>query len=96
MCLNKNTFRDGWSLAEGYAECLKNDWIYTGKIAYTLTPAGLNLHKMLYVVLSNGLGTDGPGQPDGWYIYPSFYLKASVKYLSGSGIKSDPYRVTID
>ncbi len=100
MCLQHDIHEYGakefksWGDSPEYLTCVKNDWVYQGKNFYLLNPIDKG-YGTIFTAIASGLGCDGSGVSYGFPIYPSFYLKTGVKYLSGTGEKEHPYLITI-
>ncbi len=95
VCLNKRNW--AW-----YGDCNYNDWLYAGysKQNFAITKEVYSSVWGLHDEWING--TEKQGGLSTWKlnvqksIYPTFYLKANVQYLNGTGEKTNPYRIMIN
>ena len=79
------------------SEIRDNNWMFMGLMEYTLTPDIDFGDNWIHLIASNG-------KVSGYYPYdniqyygtairPTFYLNSDVAYISGTGTKTDPYRI---
>lgn len=75
-----------------YDETVKNqnNWLFTSNMWF-ITRTSSNLIYSYYLKNDGTIDTDTSSNNKN--IKPTFYLKGSVKYLSGTGTNSDPYIV---
>ena len=96
-CLNQQSIQ--WK--NEYYSCNENDWLHSStESKWTLDRSGTTA---AYVVFNqnisqigglNGFNVYENGQNT--QVYPTIYLKGEVKYRSGTGEKTNPYKVTIE
>ncbi len=98
ICLNTSNHSqalENWN--SGVEYCKANDWLQykAKKDIWTITPESVGDTNSVYVGSTGYIGN----QRAHYFIhsiYPTFYLKSSVKYLSGTGEQSNPYRITLE
>ncbi len=67
-----------------------NNWIYNGFYEFFITRSYLSSNIVFQI---DAWGYIGAWTEVGQTVRPTFYLKNSVNYLSGSGTESDPYYI---
>ena len=80
-----------WSLTlENYknATVISNNWMYMGLVEWTISRV-TNSHYA-YNVAENGMVNNYNDTANNYVVRPSFSIKSSVTYVSGSGTQSDP------
>ena len=91
-CLNAKigaSAEEGWSINN----CGKFDWLYGGNY-YSILLNTVSYDSRAMMIHSNR-HINSLGLNEVMTIKPTFYLKFSVKYLSGTGEQSNPYRITL-
>ena len=81
-----------WGL-ESNKDCKNNSWLSDTLYFLTINPGA---EKCVMSMYGNHGEVGNMGLTTQLHIKPTFYLKSNVKYLSGTGEQSNPYRVTID
>lgn len=79
-----------WSNSE-IPDCRTNDWLYSGKGQFTMTPAADSTHAyyIFYLTFQGMISTTHTSYRN--ETRPTAYLKSSVKIASGSGSQDDPF-----
>ena len=89
------TTQDYWTTnLVNYNSAAKNtDWLFLGSDEWLLSPDSSN-SLGAWGVTSNGQVYSSFAVNNTFAVRPSFYLASSVKYASGDGTSSSPYRIT--
>jgi len=87
-CLAKELY--AWS---SYSDCKNNDWLYTGKSQWTITPSS-SLSQNAFMVESTGIVRFNAYVYNPLELHPVVYLRSDVK-LTGEGTSASPYEVSI-
>jgi len=72
-------------------DCSENDWLFSSKAVWTITPHVMN------DTANNGFNVNPVGSVsrnnvyNSFEILPSIYLKESIRIIDGQGTKSNPY-----
>ena len=76
----------------GYSYCKNNDWLFTGKYQWTLTPISSSSSSVFDVYntgyVNNGASSSGA-------VRPSVYLKSNIAISGGDGSIDFPYVLTV-
>ena len=75
---------------KSYASTKGENWLYGGAEEWTISRLSDNTTSAFHVPSGNVYLN---GVSNSFAVRPSFNLESSVKYVSGSGSKSDPVRV---
>ncbi len=89
-CLN--TYISSWV---NYSECYNNDWLFNSSYQWTLSPyaSSSNADYAFRVNYSGDVGYNLASSNNG--VRPTVYLKDNVKIVSGSGLESDPFELSL-
>lgn len=73
---------------------VNNNWLFMGLYEWTITRIidRFDNYNGVFRISSYGYGSSSSSADTG-SIRPTFYLKESIKYVSGTGTYSDPYRI---
>lgn len=75
------------------ASVVNNNWMYMGFPEWTIiTTPSYETDGYIYIIYQLG-NIDWYLASDGLVVRPTFYLKPSVKYVSGTGSLSSPYKI---
>ncbi len=85
-CLNKEL--SNWN-DSAYSDCKNNDWLYSDKFQWTLTPLLSNSYAVIKVA---GCVTAARAISHA-EVRPSVYLKSSTMILGGEGTPENPYEI---
>ena len=72
-----------------YRAATTSNWMYLGSNEWTITPLSSN-EKYVFIIYSSGYVTSYKTKSSTASVRPVFYLDSLIKYMSGSGISSDP------
>ena len=90
-CLAKELYK--WS-SSSFSDCKNNDWLYDSSASqWTLTPSS-SYSDLVFGVSNNGY-LNGNVAYDGYGVRPSIYLKSNIGISGGTGVSSDPYKLSI-
>ena len=85
-CLN-NAILFEWN---NYSKCYSNDWLYTNDYKWLLSPQSISdSSAFVYSITSERV--NGNNSYVAFNVYPSAYLKSTVKIALGTGSSSDPF-----
>ena len=73
--------------------CAGNAWLKKESTEWTITPYSGYSDRVWYVNYSGSVSSDSAN--NGYASRPVLYLKSDVKYISGTGTKSDPYIIDL-
>ena len=93
-CLSTTMYQ--WDNSE-VSDCKENNWLYKPQIWYwTISPSSSGCRSVFRVGKGGTTGlVETAGAWGGHYIYPTLYLKSSVKITSGTGTQADPYILSL-
>ena len=74
--------------------CAGNTWVKKEAYEWTITPYSVFPSSVWYVVYTGSTNTNNSAY-GGYASRPVLYLKSDVKYISGTGTKSDPYIIDL-
>jgi len=82
----------GYSLKEdAYLSCRNNNWMFKNDHLWTINPRAHSGSSYLTLCINQLGGLDNCTSSIARNVYPSVYLKANVKIISGCGEKENPY-----
>ena len=73
--------------------CAGNTWLKKEALEWTITPYSDDSLSVGYVYITGYVNNDDAD--NGYASRPVLYLKSDVKYISGTGTKSDPYIIDL-
>ncbi len=76
-----------------YSYCKNNDWLFTGKYQWTLTPNSSRSNYVFFVYYHGYVGTSYAGYS--YAVRPSVYLKSNIAISGGDGSIDFPYVLTV-
>lgn len=80
-----------------YASVAYDNWLYSENNEWFITPETSYISVGYYTYFGNVTDGDLAGgiatTSSYFYVRPTFYLKSDVRYVSGTGTESDPYRI---
>ena len=92
-CLAKELFNwTSWTSSE-FSDCKGNDYLYNSSYQWTLAPYSANAYYVFYVDLG------GYGNYNAYYtsvVRPALFLKSNIQVDKGTGVKSDPYTLSVN
>ena len=79
----------------GMTDCRDKDWLKSSGNQWTITPIGntSNANQVMYITSSGIIGSDNSYH--NIEIRPTVYLKPTVKISGGTGIKDNPYKLSL-
>ena len=80
--------------SSSYGDAVNNNWLFSGNDEWTISRDSSS-NSAAIMISSAGLLDGSYGVTNKYSKRPCFYLSSDVVYLSGTGIKSDPYRIGI-
>ena len=75
----------------GYTYCKNGNWLFTGNYEWTISPT-TQYENVLYIHRNGYVAHTDPNAFS--HIRPCVYLKQSVKFVSGDGSSSNPYKIS--
>lgn len=73
-------------------EIKSNNWLYNSEYQWTITPS-LDYTYYAFDINADGYINNGRVYTLSIPIRPTFYLNYDVSYISGTGTKTNPYRI---
>ena len=90
-CLAKEL--SNWS-SSSYSDCKNNDWLYdSSAVTWTLT-SNSSISNYVFSVTGSGYLSISNARY-GYGVRPSIYLKSNIGISGGTGVSSDPYKLSI-
>ena len=89
-CINVNL--ESWA---NLNDCYLNNWLYFENFQWTLTP-NLNHNNRVFSIGKDGNIYESSTHNAGIAVFPSLYLKSSIKIISGTGSSENPYKLSIN
>ena len=89
-------YPDAWTtnlISYNNSSITSNNWLYMGLNEWTITPVSSASSIVFYLFSSGSLYYYNAAS--GYAVRPVFYLKSNITYASGSGTKSDPFRIVV-
>ena len=71
---------------------ISSNWLYLGLWEWVLTPLSAFSSSAFYINYNGSLSNNSVSNFID--VRPTFYLKANISYVSGTGTESDPYRIS--
>ena len=82
-----------WSTnLSSYNSATSSNWLYPGSNEWTISRGSSDSTGAFYVNSSGGV-FNGTVYLHSYAVRPAFYLNSNVPYVSGTGTKSDPFRI---
>ena len=78
---------------DSYSSAINNNWLYLSSAEWTISRHS-SFSRDAFGVFSAGRLGHNVVYTDGYAVRPSFYLRSSTTYVSGSGTSSDPIRIS--
>ncbi len=91
-CYN-NFLAEWWK--EELSFCVSNNWLYKPFYHWTIMPRNTGSAYGTYAITATGAINNNDAASDVDYVFPSIYLKSSVKIISGKGTKELPYQLFV-
>jgi len=92
-CLNV----DPWNFGRNESkECASNNWLLPRSSMWTMNPAASNQAAYQVMLVSYGGMIYGSSTIDAYYAYPTVYLKAESKIVSGDGSEANPFKLSLE
>ena len=91
-CLVKELYN--WN-SSSFSDCKNNDWLYdSSAVPWTLT-SDSSTSNYVFFVNSDGSLNNAAAAFYGNGVHPSIYLKSNIGISGGTGVSSDPYKLSI-
>ena len=91
----ENWTKVGWaSNSNDYNTVTENNWLYMGLYEWTITRRA-DYHQRAFYVVNNGAVHNYKVHELFYAIRPCLYLNSNVKIISGDGIPTNPYKLSI-
>ena len=86
---------DAWAtdmVSYNNLEISENNWMFIGLSEWTINTYSLDTFYV-FIVRNSGLVSYSLAASSGFTVRPTFYLNSDVQYISGTGTKTNPYRI---
>ena len=90
-CLAKELYN--WD-SSSYSDCKNNDYLYTSKYQWTITPRSSS-SSTIFNIYTSGYVSATSSNSSTSAVTPVLYLKSNVEITGGSGTSTSPYKLNI-